>query len=96
MKYTNKMLAGLLIFVGTAAFFSGIILSEALYPGYHVTQVISDLGVGPTAWLFNSTISIFGIFLIIRRDTYEIGKVHICNSIRPLHQVRGKSYTITF
>jgi len=55
----------MLIFVGTAALFSGIILSEALYPGYQVTQVISDLGVGPTAWLFNSTIFIFGIFLII-------------------------------
>ena len=55
----------MLTFVGTATFFLGIIVSEALYPGYHVTQVISDLGVGPAAWLFNSTIFIFGISLII-------------------------------
>jgi hypothetical membrane protein len=65
MKYTNKILAGMLIFIGTTIFLFGIIISEALYPGYHVTQVISDLGVGPTAWLFNSTIFIFGISLII-------------------------------
>ncbi len=55
----------MLIFIGAAALFSGIIISEARYPGYRVAQAISDLGVGPTAWLFNSTIFIFGIFLII-------------------------------
>lgn len=65
MKYTNKILAGILIFVGTALFLFGIIVSEALYPGYHVTSVISDLGVGSTAWLFNSSIIISGIFLIV-------------------------------
>jgi hypothetical membrane protein len=65
MKYTNKMLAGMLIFIGTAIFLFGITISEALYPGYHVTQVISDLGVGPIAWFFNSMIVIFGILLII-------------------------------
>lgn len=65
MKYTNKILAGILIFVGTSLFLFGIIVSEALYPGYHVTSVISDLGVGSTAWLFNSSIVISGIFLIV-------------------------------
>jgi hypothetical membrane protein len=65
MKYTNKILAGMLIFIGTTLFLFGIIISEALYPGYQVTQVISDLGVGPTAWLFNSTIFIFGISFVV-------------------------------
>jgi hypothetical membrane protein len=65
MKYTNKILAGMLIFIGSTFFLFGIIISEAMYPGYHVTQMISDLGVGPTAWLFNSTIFIFGISIII-------------------------------
>lgn len=64
MKYTNKILAGILIFTGTAIFLFGIIISEVLYPGYHVTSVISDLGVGSTAWLFNSSMVISGIFLI--------------------------------
>ena len=55
----------MLIFIGAAIFLFGIIISEALYTGYHVTQVISDLGVGSTAWLFNSTIFMFGILVII-------------------------------
>jgi len=54
----------MLIFIGTAIFLLGIIISEALYPGYQVSQVISDLGVGPTAWLFNTTIFISGLCLI--------------------------------
>jgi hypothetical membrane protein len=65
MKYTNKILAGTLVFIGTASFLFGTILSEIFYPGYQVTSVISDLGVGPTGWLFNSSIFICGIFLII-------------------------------
>jgi hypothetical membrane protein len=65
MKYTNKILAGILIFTGTALFLFGIIISEAFYPGYRVTSVISDLGVGPGAWFFNLLIIIFGIFLVI-------------------------------
>jgi hypothetical membrane protein len=65
MKYTNKILAGIMVFLGTSLFLFGIIISEARYPGYHVSSVISDLGVGPTAWLFNSSVFIFGIFLII-------------------------------
>jgi hypothetical membrane protein len=65
MKYTNKILAGMLIFIGSTLFLFGIITSEALYPGYHVTQVISDLGVGNTAWLYSSTIIMFGILIII-------------------------------
>ncbi len=55
----------MLIFIGSTFFLFGIIISEAIYPGYHVTQMVSDLGVGPTAWLFNSTIFIFGISIII-------------------------------
>ncbi len=55
----------MLIFIGTSIFLFGILISEALYTGYHVTQVLSDLGVGSTAWLFNSTIFMFGILIII-------------------------------
>jgi hypothetical membrane protein len=65
MKYTNKMLAGILVFLGTSLLLLGIIISEARYPGCHVSSVISDLGVGPAAWLFNSSVFIFGIFLSV-------------------------------
>jgi len=64
MTYTNKTRAGALLFLGTAWFLMGIVVSEALYPGYHVTQMISDLGVGSTALVYNSSIIVFGVMLI--------------------------------
>lgn len=64
MQFTNKTLAGSLIFTGTAWLLMGIVVSEALYPGYHVTQMISDLGVGSTATIFNSAIFVFGLLLL--------------------------------
>jgi len=64
MTYTNRTRAGVLIFIGTMWFLMGIIISEALYPGYHVTRMISDLGVGSTAPIYNSAIFGFGLLLI--------------------------------
>ncbi len=55
----------MLMFTGTAIFIFGFVLSGSLYAGYHETQVISDLGVGPTAWLFNTSVFIFGIAVLI-------------------------------
>jgi len=64
MFFTNRTRAGVLIFIGTAWLLMGIIVSEALYPGYHVTQMISDLGVGATATIHNPAIFGFGLLLI--------------------------------
>ena len=63
----NKLnLAGLLIFIGVAEFLLLMLIAEALYPGYSVSRnYISDLGVGPVALIFNSSIIIMGILLII-------------------------------
>ncbi|PKL69992.1 MAG: hypothetical protein CVV30_01055 [Methanomicrobiales archaeon HGW-Methanomicrobiales-1] len=65
MIFTNKTRAGVLIFIGAAWFLTGIIVSEALYPGYKVTKMISDLGVGSTAPIFNSAIFGFGLLLLV-------------------------------
>jgi hypothetical membrane protein len=64
MKYTNRMIAGMLLITGATVFLLGFLTAEALYPGYHSTQVMSDLGVGPTALLFNATIAFFGICVL--------------------------------
>lgn len=64
MDFTNRTRAGAIIFIGTAWFLMGFIISEALYPGYQVTRMISDLGVGSTAAIFNSAIFGFGLLLI--------------------------------
>lgn len=64
MIFTNRTRAGAILFIGTAWFLMGTIVSEILYPGYRVTQMISDLGVGSTALLFNTAIFGFGLLLI--------------------------------
>ncbi|MFA6363722.1 hypothetical protein [Methanoregula sp.] len=41
----------------------GSIISEALSPGYHVMQMIRDLGVGTAALIFNISVVVFGVLL---------------------------------
>jgi hypothetical membrane protein len=66
MVYSNSKVAGVLIFVAAAQCVMGIIASEALYPGYSTSRnYISDLGVGPSAMIFNSSAFLFGLLLLI-------------------------------
>jgi hypothetical membrane protein len=58
--------AGALAFVGTFQFIIAMIVAEAKYTGYSISNnYISDLGVGPTASIFNTSIIIFGIVIVI-------------------------------
>jgi hypothetical membrane protein len=71
MKYDNKKLAGLFVFVGGVQCVLGIIIAEALYPGYSTSENwISDLGIGPSALIFNSSVFLLGVLGII--GTYFI------------------------
>ncbi len=71
MKYDNKRIAGLLLFVGGVQCVLGIIIAEALYPDYSTSENwISDLGIGPSALIFNSSVFLLGVFGII--GTYFI------------------------
>jgi len=54
--------AGLLIFVGATQFFILMNISAFLYPGYSISQnYISDLGVGPSAIIFNGSVVLLGL-----------------------------------
>ena len=65
MSLTSKQIAGLLLFLGAAQFMIVMIVAEALYPDYSISNnYISDLGVGPTATLFGASALICGIFLL--------------------------------
>ncbi len=64
MKFTRKVIAGMLIFIGASMSLMGIVIAEALSFGYHVSQVISDLGVGQTAVFFNLSIIMFGSLFV--------------------------------
>ena len=66
MKPKYRTTAGALMLIGAAQFLIGITISEALYPGYSVYgNAISNLGVGATAWLFNSSAMLFGAMAVI-------------------------------
>jgi hypothetical membrane protein len=42
-----------------------MIIAEALYPGYNTsTNYISDLGVGPSAHIFNTSIFLLGVAIV--------------------------------
>jgi len=62
MRFGYTRVAGFLIFVGGVQCVLAIILAEALYPGYSSSKNwISDLGVGPSATVFNSTMILLGV-----------------------------------
>jgi len=62
----NRSIAGAFLFVGAAQYLLLITIASARYPGYSLaTNAISDLGVGPTALLFNASTAVFGAFVLI-------------------------------
>jgi hypothetical membrane protein len=64
MRYDYRKVAGALVFVGGSQFVVGMLVTEALYPGYSISQnYISDLGVGPSAMIFNSSVFLLGILV---------------------------------
>ena len=71
MNYENEKMAGALFFVASVEFLLFMVIAESLYPGYSVSQnYISDLGVGSTALIFNSSVFLLGLLLVI--GTYFI------------------------
>ena len=62
----HRNIAGALLFVGVAQYIVALILSEALYPRYSISDnFISDLGVGPAALLHNSSVALLGLMVIL-------------------------------
>jgi hypothetical membrane protein len=66
MVYSNGKVAGVLFFVAATQFILGLIIAEALYPGYSISNnYISDLGVGPSSMVFNASIFLLGLVFLI-------------------------------
>jgi len=66
MVHHSGKTAGTLFFIGSTQFALGLILAEALYPSYSVSgNYISDLGIGPSSAIFNSSIFLLGLLSII-------------------------------
>ncbi|VVB61958.1 Uncharacterised protein [uncultured archaeon] len=66
MNYSNGKVAGVLFIIASSQFILGLIVAEALYPGYSIsTNYISDLGIGPSSTVFNVSIFLIGLLSII-------------------------------
>jgi hypothetical membrane protein len=66
MEYSNGKVAGVLFFIAATQFVQGTIVSEALYPGYSLSKSeISYLGLGPSAIVFNVSIFLLGLLMVV-------------------------------
>lgn len=66
MARSKGEIAGVLFLVAGAQFVLGLTVAEALYPGYSLAEkYISDLGIGPSAVIFNSSAFLLGLLLLI-------------------------------
>lgn len=62
MRYDDRTLAGLLLFIASTQFFLAMLIAVGTLPDYRdSSQAISALGVGPTAPLFNTSIILLGL-----------------------------------
>lgn len=62
----NGRVAGALIFGGAAQFLLLLVVAESLYPKYSVSaNYISDLGVGLTAPIFNTSVFLLGALVAV-------------------------------
>ena len=65
MKYDDRKVVGALLFIAGVQCVLGIIIAEALYPGYSTSEnYISDLGVGSSALIFNSSVFLLGVIAV--------------------------------
>jgi len=66
MTYSKEKVAGTLFFIAATQFVLGLTVAEALYPGFNTSAYyISDLGIGPSALIFNSSAFLLGLLLLI-------------------------------
>lgn len=79
MVYSKRSIAGILFFIAAAQFILGLIIAEALYPDYNISKnYISDLGVGPSSMIFNTsiillgTLSLIGAYFLFRAFNHKI------------------------
>ena len=66
MIYSKGKLGGTFFFIAVTQFILGIVIAEALYPSYSVSDnYISDLGIGLSAIIFNSSVFLLGTLILV-------------------------------
>jgi hypothetical membrane protein len=99
MTFTNVRKAGTALFVGVVQFGFFLIVAEALYPKYSVSQnYISDLGatcnpsctfVQPSSMIFNASIIIMGVLALV--SAYFFMKAYATKLLPALIGIAGIS-----
>jgi len=83
MANPRAKVAGVLLFVAVTQFVLCLTIAEALYPGYSVSDnYVSDLGTGPSAIVFNSSVFLLGLLLVI--GTYFLRGISDLNMVNVL------------
>ncbi|MGE5575204.1 MAG: hypothetical protein ACM3UL_03615 [Ignavibacteria bacterium] len=65
MNFEGKKIAGLLLFVGAAQFVLAAIIAEAIDTKYTFLQPMNWLGGGSAGYIYNSSIFLLGLLIII-------------------------------
>ncbi len=66
MKFTKEKLSGTLFIIAVAQFLLCIIIAEATFGGYSTRDnYVSDLGVGPSSIVFNSSVFFLGLLIFL-------------------------------
>lgn len=66
MLYPKGTAVGVIFLIAATQFVLCLTIAEALYPGYSVSDnYISDLGVGPSAVVFNSSVFLLGLLSLV-------------------------------
>jgi hypothetical membrane protein len=83
MAYPKEMVAGALFFVAVTQFILGLTIAEALHPGYSVSaNYVSDLGIGPFSVVFNSSVFLLGLLLLV--GTYFLRHISELKTVKIL------------
>jgi hypothetical membrane protein len=65
-RFDNRALSGFCFLVGGIQWFLGILAAESWYEGYSSRiDYVSDLGTGPTALIYNVSVFLLGVFVLI-------------------------------
>lgn len=66
MRTERRVLGGLLLVIAGVQFLLAMLVAEGMRPGYSISaDAISDLGVGSTALLFNTSVAVLGILILL-------------------------------
>jgi hypothetical membrane protein len=67
MEFKNTTLGGTFLTIGGIQWFLiGLLLAESWYPGYSSRiDYVSDLGIGPTALIYNASVFLLGVCVLV-------------------------------